>query len=138
MNKEFRRSLLGALFFFSCFMLWNQWLIHTGQKPLFAFGKQAAQPAVASASSVAAAPTSMPTPASGVAATTGATAPVTAPAPAGQKIAITTDLFNLTFDTTGGSLVGAELLKFCRGRLQAVEEQVKVLEDGQLKPWNAA
>ncbi|MFV0600864.1 MAG: membrane protein insertase YidC [Brachymonas sp.] len=112
MNKEFRRSLLGALFFFSCFMLWNQWLIHTGQKPLFAFGKQAAQPAVASASSVAAAPTSMPTPASGVAATTGATAPVTAPAPAGQKIAITTDLFNLTFDTTGGSLVGAELLKF--------------------------
>lgn len=112
MNKEFRRSLLGALFFFSCFMLWNQWLIHTGQKPLFAFGKQAAQPAVASASSVAATPTSMPTPASGVAATTGATAPVTAPAPAGQKIAITTDLFNLTFDTTGGSLVGAELLKF--------------------------
>ncbi len=33
---------------------------------------------------------------------------------------------------------GAELLKFCRGRLQAVEEQVKVLEDGQLKSWNAA
>ena len=30
---------------------------------------------------------------------------------------------------------GAELLAFCRGRLQAVEEQVKVLEDGQLKPW---
>jgi exodeoxyribonuclease VII small subunit len=33
---------------------------------------------------------------------------------------------------------GAELLKFCRNRLQAVEEQVKVLEDGQIKPWNAA
>ena len=32
---------------------------------------------------------------------------------------------------------GAELLKFCRGRLQAVEEQVKLLEDGQLKPWDA-
>jgi exodeoxyribonuclease VII small subunit len=30
---------------------------------------------------------------------------------------------------------GAELLTFCRNRLQAVEEQVKVLEDGQLKPW---
>lgn len=30
---------------------------------------------------------------------------------------------------------GAELLAFCRGRLQAVEEQVKVLEDGQLKAW---
>lgn len=30
---------------------------------------------------------------------------------------------------------GAELLAFCRGRLEAVEAQVKVLEDGQLKPW---
>ena len=30
---------------------------------------------------------------------------------------------------------GAALLTFCRDRLQAVEEQVKVLEDGQLKPW---
>ena len=32
---------------------------------------------------------------------------------------------------------GAELLSFCRGRLQAVEEQVKLLEDGQLKTWAA-
>lgn len=33
---------------------------------------------------------------------------------------------------------GADLLTFCRNRLEAVEEQVKVLEDGQLKPWSAA
>ena len=31
---------------------------------------------------------------------------------------------------------GAQLLAFCRDRLQAVEEQVKVLEDGQLKEWD--
>lgn len=30
---------------------------------------------------------------------------------------------------------GAQLLDFCRARLQAVEQQVKVLEDGQLKDW---
>ncbi|MFT3820657.1 MAG: exodeoxyribonuclease VII small subunit [Rubrivivax sp.] len=30
---------------------------------------------------------------------------------------------------------GADLLAFCRQRLQAVEEQVKLLEDGQLKAW---
>ena len=30
---------------------------------------------------------------------------------------------------------GAELLQFCRTRLEVVEQQVKVLEDGQLKPW---
>ncbi|HMM85225.1 MAG: exodeoxyribonuclease VII small subunit [Gammaproteobacteria bacterium] len=33
---------------------------------------------------------------------------------------------------------GAELLTLCRERLQAVEEQVKVLEEGQLKPWTSA
>ncbi|MEO8156119.1 MAG: exodeoxyribonuclease VII small subunit [Rhizobacter sp.] len=31
---------------------------------------------------------------------------------------------------------GADLLNYCRERLQAVEQQVKVLEEGQLKPWN--
>ncbi len=30
---------------------------------------------------------------------------------------------------------GAELLKFCRDRLEAVESQVKLLEAGSLKPW---
>lgn len=33
---------------------------------------------------------------------------------------------------------GAQLLEYCRGRLEAVETQVKVIEDGQLKPWTAA
>ena len=30
---------------------------------------------------------------------------------------------------------GAELLDFCRVRLEAVEQQVRILEDGQLKPF---
>ena len=30
---------------------------------------------------------------------------------------------------------GAELLQFCRDRLQAVENQIKVLDEGTLKPW---
>jgi exodeoxyribonuclease VII small subunit len=30
---------------------------------------------------------------------------------------------------------GAALLQFCRERLQAVEDQIKVLDDGALKPW---
>ena len=33
----------------------------------------------------------------------------------------------------GGYQHGATLLQFCRDRLQAVEEQIKVLDDGQLK-----
>ena len=30
---------------------------------------------------------------------------------------------------------GAQLLDYCRNRLKAVEDQVKLLEDGQLKSW---
>ncbi|HEX5805653.1 MAG TPA: exodeoxyribonuclease VII small subunit [Macromonas sp.] len=30
---------------------------------------------------------------------------------------------------------GAELLRFCRDRLEAVEQQVQVLENGELKAW---
>ena len=30
---------------------------------------------------------------------------------------------------------GATLLKFCRDRLDAVENQIRVLDDGALKPW---
>ena len=30
---------------------------------------------------------------------------------------------------------GAQLLAFCRGKLEAVENQVKVLEGSELKPW---
>lgn len=30
---------------------------------------------------------------------------------------------------------GAELLAYCRAQLEAVEQQVKVLEDGTLKAW---
>jgi exodeoxyribonuclease VII small subunit len=32
---------------------------------------------------------------------------------------------------------GARLLQLCRSRLEAIEQQVKVLEDGQLKAWDA-
>jgi exodeoxyribonuclease VII small subunit len=30
---------------------------------------------------------------------------------------------------------GSDLLKFCRGRLEAVEDQIKVLDQGTLKTW---
>ncbi len=33
---------------------------------------------------------------------------------------------------------GSELLGYCRDRLQAVEQQVKVLEEGRLEPWSPA
>lgn len=33
---------------------------------------------------------------------------------------------------------GAALLAFCRDKLKAVEDQIQVLDKGQLKPWSGA
>ncbi len=33
---------------------------------------------------------------------------------------------------------GSELLDLCRGKLKAVEDRVRVLEEGRLVPWNEA
>ena len=30
---------------------------------------------------------------------------------------------------------GAFLLQFCQGKLQALEEQVSIIDNGQMKPW---
>ncbi len=38
-------------------------------------------------------------------------------------------------DMLAGYQRGAALLAFCRARLEAVQEQIKVLDDGQLQPW---
>ena len=56
-----------------------------------------------------------------------------------------TELESLVASMEGGQLPlegllagyrrGTELLQYCRARLAAVEQQVKVLEDGQLRPW---
>ena len=71
----------------------------------------------------------------------------TAKEPASYELALA-ELDRLVTQMEGGQLPldqlldgyrrGAELLSFCRTRLQAVEDQVKVLEDGQLKAWPAA
>ena len=73
--------------------------------------------------------------------------PPAAPLPDSYELALA-ELDQLVQRMEGGQLPldqlldsyrrGADLLNFCRGRLQAVEEQVKLLEDGQLKPWTAA
>jgi exodeoxyribonuclease VII small subunit len=33
---------------------------------------------------------------------------------------------------------GATLLAFCRDKLKAVEDQIQVLDGGQIKPWSGA
>ena len=74
-------------------------------------------------------------------------APAETPPPASYELALA-ELEKLVAAMEGGQMPldhllesyrrGAGLLSLCRSRLEAVEQQVKVLEDGQLKPWAKA
>jgi exodeoxyribonuclease VII small subunit len=68
----------------------------------------------------------------------------TAAAPANYESALQ-ELEKLVMQLEGGQMPldqlltgyqrGAQLLKFCRDKLEAVEHQIKVLEGADLKPW---
>jgi exodeoxyribonuclease VII small subunit len=73
-----------------------------------------------------------------------ATAPVQAELPASYEAALQ-ELEALVASLEAGQLPldqlltgyqrGAQLLAFCRGKLEAVETQIKVLEGKEFKPW---
>lgn len=70
--------------------------------------------------------------------------PVATAAPASYEVAMG-ELEQLVAQLESGELPlekmlsgyqrGAQLLQFCRDQLQAVEDQIKVLDDGSLKAW---
>jgi exodeoxyribonuclease VII small subunit len=86
----------------------------------------------------------MPSPTSKAPAASAATAATTAATPASYEAALQ-ELEQLVSQIESGQMPleqllagyqrGAALLGFCRERLQAVEGQIKVLDDGVLKPW---
>jgi exodeoxyribonuclease VII small subunit len=73
--------------------------------------------------------------------------PTPAAPPASYEVALS-ELESLVASTEGGQLPfegllasyrrDTELPQYCRSRLEAVEQQVRVLEDGRLKRWPAA
>ncbi len=119
--NDIRRTILWVIFGFSMVLLWDQWQIHNGNKPTF-FPSTPVPPAAtapAGPSSVPAgtvpsalpAPTAAGTPALPGAAPPGTAVATTAPAAPRESVTVTTDVLRLTFDTEGGTLVRAELLK---------------------------
>ena len=125
--NDIRRTILWVIFGFSMVLLWDQWQVHNGQKPTFFPGstnsaKSATSvPATsaASASSVpSGSPSSVPSPIAtgatgvpGVVAAPGSVPPAPLQ-PARQRLVVTTDVFTLTFDTEGGSLIKSSFNKF--------------------------
>ncbi len=109
---DIRRTLLWVVFTMSLVLLWDAWNKHSGQPSIFGPTTRPAAtlPSTATPTSTPA-PTGVPQAAAlpGTAAVPAATA---ASAPASERVTITTDVLQATFDSIGASLVKLELLGF--------------------------
>ncbi|GAA6142287.1 membrane protein insertase YidC [Hydrogenophaga sp. 5NK40-0174] len=124
--NDIRRSILWVVFGLSMILLWDKWQVHNGkQATFFPTAQTAAQSeanAAANAPTIggevpkAATSSDVPVAAASAGAANASDVPGTpaVPVPAGEMVEITTDLYKLTFNTEGGSLVGADLLKHQR------------------------
>ena len=113
--NDIRRTILWVIFGFSLVLLWDKWQIHNGRKPtFFPTPEVAAQQAPADGAKSDAGVPATAAPAANASNVPGTAGADSAPAAAAarEKVTVTSDLFRLTFDGEGGSLVGAELLKY--------------------------
>ena len=117
--NDIRRTILWVIFGFSLVMLWDQWQVHNGRKATFFSSSVQTAPQASGPSGKASSPDGVPAPinnATTAAAIAGASAgslpqsSVLSPV-ARERVVAQTDVFKLTFDTEGGSLVQVELLK---------------------------
>lgn len=123
--NDIRRTILWVIFGFSMVLLWDRWQLHNGRKPLFFpappapvsapgnAGSDLAASAPADAAPAAGVPPALQSATQPAPALPGQSAPVPAQeaAPAHERVQVRTDLYRLVFDSEGGSLIGAELLK---------------------------
>jgi YidC/Oxa1 family membrane protein insertase len=122
--NDIRRTILWVIFGFSMVLLWDQWQVFNGQKPtFFPSASQTAKsptPVTAASGSAAAGVPALPS----TAGTSGSVSVVPSGAPsavpnsgagARERIAVSTDVLKLTFDTEGGTLVHSEFSKYTDG-----------------------
>ncbi|HUH87562.1 MAG TPA: membrane protein insertase YidC, partial [Pusillimonas sp.] len=113
---DIRRTILWMIFSFSLLLLWNNWQVYNGKPSLFSGASQSAEQTTAADTGSTAAPDNVPAgiPAAPSGTETAPRAPVQqeTAAATSEKVSVTTDVYNLQFDTQGAQLVRAELLKF--------------------------
>jgi YidC/Oxa1 family membrane protein insertase len=123
--NDIRRSILWVVFGLSIVLIWDKWQIHNGHKPTFFPGSA---PVSAPASATGAPPAvdaSLPSasqatsPASAV---TAGAAPGGAPGAVAQRHEVSTDVLKLVFNSEGGSLIGAQLLKHAEATRQSKDQ----------------
>jgi YidC/Oxa1 family membrane protein insertase len=131
--NDIRRSILWVVFGFSMVLIWDKWQIHNGRAPTFFPSSAVTAPAAATgaapatnasvpaASAAAAAP--------GASAATPAAPDAGAPAPVAVRHEVSTDLFKLSFNSEGGSLIGATLLQHASKQLGSEPFQLLAQND---------
>lgn len=112
--NDIRRTILWVIFGFSIILLWDQWQVFRGEKATFfpSAGQTTTRLAQTGIGGTpAAAPLQAPTPASVKPSAVPGGAPALLPATR-DEIVVNTDVFALTFDTEGASLVRSSFNKF--------------------------
>jgi YidC/Oxa1 family membrane protein insertase len=111
--SDIRRSILWVIFGFSLVLLWDQWQIYNNRPATFFPSSSQQRPVAEATPAAAAAAVDAAVPAAtliGAAPAGELTPPNDAPAIPRETHVITTDVLELTFDSEGGTLVGATLL----------------------------
>ncbi len=121
--NDIRRSILWVVFGLSMVLIWDKWQIHNGKLPTFFPGAAPAAVPAAPGSSPAAVDSSLPaaSTAAGASAVVGES-PAGAPAAAAQRHVVSTDVLRLTFNSEGGSLIGADLLEHAAATLSSKDQ----------------
>jgi YidC/Oxa1 family membrane protein insertase len=117
--SDIRRSILWVIFGFSLILIWDQWQVYNGKPATFfptPVEKAASKvPAASVATAVASSPNA------------NTTAPATVSSIPRETHVVSSDVLKLSFDSEGGSLIGADILKH-----QAVTGQTKESRPVQL------
>jgi YidC/Oxa1 family membrane protein insertase len=109
--NDIRRSILWVIFGLSMVFLWDHWQVYNGHKATF-FGATSEPVKVGAAPAASSVPSATPAALPGAAMTNVPGAVVAAPTVPKELVVVNTDVLKLTFDTEGGSIVGAEFVKY--------------------------
>ena len=138
---DIRRTILWVIFGFSMVLLWDKWQIYNGHAPTFFPSTTpvatAPSPDARKQEGASSVPTVASTPTgSGAAVTAGGTVlpPAVTTVPS-QRTEVTTDVYRLTFDSAGGTLVRGELL--AHGDMENRQQKFQLLEDSPTRVYVA-
>ena len=120
--NDIRRTILWVIFGFSMVLLWDQWQTFNGKQPTFFPKATPVSTVVSTPGAPSGSASSVPTaiasgvPTSATAVANPSAVPLGGTAPTilakREKLVVSTDVFSLTFDTEGGSLVKSSFTKF--------------------------